>query len=352
MRDQEIIGLWEAYSSIYASQEEVETLNEAITSAKGKAKAAEMIAARSTPSGRAKSGKGANVAQIRKIGLSNREGLGGTPMTPTMAKNPVKKQNYDGSGNRAARRAGKEVKDPPEGIRDSYEYDLYDIILSHLLDEGYAETPEAAEKIMVNMSEEWREDIMEGMSMKDFKANRKKLQRKEASADARKRGHEGKTWADSGKTYSPDQAKRNRANMTDATRQALYRVANNPDDDGGDDHYPASKTKNPKKLRKQKAMGEIGESYDLYDIILSHLLDEGYADTQQAAEAIMVNMGEEWRESIIEADSIEAMRARAAKRRKQRYGASDTSRGGRDDFRPYTEDDYKRPGPGSQAKES
>jgi hypothetical protein len=39
--------------------------------------------------------------------------------------------------------------------------DLYDIILSHLLDEGYAETPEAAEAIMVNMSEGWREDIME-----------------------------------------------------------------------------------------------------------------------------------------------------------------------------------------------
>jgi hypothetical protein len=81
-------------------------LSEAITSEKGKAKAAEMIAARSTPSGRAKSGKGANVAQIKKIGRSNREGLGGTPMTPTMAKNPVKKQNYDGTGNRAARRAG------------------------------------------------------------------------------------------------------------------------------------------------------------------------------------------------------------------------------------------------------
>ena len=41
------------------------------------------------------------------------------------------------------------------------EYDLYDIILSHLLDEGYAETPEAAEAIMVNMSEDWREDIVE-----------------------------------------------------------------------------------------------------------------------------------------------------------------------------------------------
>jgi len=41
------------------------------------------------------------------------------------------------------------------------EYDLYDIILSHLLDEGYAETPEAAEVIMVNMSEDWRDSIVE-----------------------------------------------------------------------------------------------------------------------------------------------------------------------------------------------
>jgi hypothetical protein len=44
------------------------------------------------------------------------------------------------------------------------------------------------------------------------------------------------------------------------------------------------------------------EEYDLYDIILTHLLDEGYADTEQAAEAIMVNMSEEWRESICEAE--------------------------------------------------
>jgi hypothetical protein len=56
-------------------------------------------------------------------------------------------------GNRLMRSDG-------QGIRDSYEYDLYDIILSHLLDEGYAETPEAAEAIMVNMSEEWRDSII------------------------------------------------------------------------------------------------------------------------------------------------------------------------------------------------
>lgn len=42
--------------------------------------------------------------------------------------------------------------------------DTYDLILFHLLDEGYAETPEAAEVIMVNMSEEWREDIVEELT--------------------------------------------------------------------------------------------------------------------------------------------------------------------------------------------
>ena len=52
---------------------------------------------------------------------------------------------------------------------------------------------------------------------------------------------------------------------------------------------------------KKKASKEIvrKEQVDLYDIILSHLLDEGYADTYEAAEAIMVNMSEDWRESII-----------------------------------------------------
>jgi hypothetical protein len=127
MTDQKNVNLYEAYASIYASQEEVveevdlfntilehlvaegyadtneaalvimanmseewrqSIVAEAITSKKGKAKAAEMIAARTTSSDRAK------------------PGIGGTPMTPTMAKNPVKKRNYFGSGNEAARRAG------------------------------------------------------------------------------------------------------------------------------------------------------------------------------------------------------------------------------------------------------
>lgn len=161
-------------------------LDEAIYSEKGKAKAAEMIAKRSTPSGRAKSGKGANVAQIRQIrgsgrGRFDREGLGGTPMTPTMAKNPIKKQNYDGTGNKAARRAAALNKES---------YDLYDIILSHLLDEGYADTQEAALAIMGNMSEEWSQSIIsEGPN---YDKNRQRAAKRAAERnEARKRGQTG-----------------------------------------------------------------------------------------------------------------------------------------------------------------
>ena len=46
---------------------------------------------------------------------------------------------------------------------------------------------------------------------------------------------------------------------------------------------------------------KLADSYDLYDIILSHLLDEGYAETLEQAQVIMVNMSEEWRQSIFEA---------------------------------------------------
>jgi hypothetical protein len=55
------------------------------------------------------------------------------------------------------------------------------------------------------------------------------------------------------------------------------------------------------KRLKDKKYGQQKEQLDLYDIILSHLLDEGYAETQEQAEVIMVNMSEDWRESICEA---------------------------------------------------
>ena len=56
-------------------------------------------------------------------------------------------------------------------------------------------------------------------------------------------------------------------------------------------------------------MGEINaaltnprlrEETDLFDYILEHLVAEGYADTNEAALAIMANMSEEWKQSIVD----------------------------------------------------
>ena len=48
-----------------------------------------------------------------------------------------------------------------------------------------------------------------------------------------------------------------------------------------------------------KLASRLGEDVDVYDVVLEHLLEEGYAATPEAAQAIMVNMSEEWIESII-----------------------------------------------------
>jgi len=62
----------------------------------------------------------------------------------------------------------------------------------------------------------------------------------------------------------------------------------------------------------------LNNSADLFDIVKGHLMSEGYADTEEAALAIMANMSEEWRQSIIESGYFptkESQRADEAKYR-------------------------------------
>ena len=66
-----------------------------------------------------------------------------------------------------------------------------------------------------------------------------------------------------------------------------------------DDVKDAPKYKPFRKGPKRKGIIRKEET----DLILSHLLDEGYADTQESAEVIMTNMSEEWRQSIVEANA-------------------------------------------------
>ena len=61
--------------------------------------------------------------------------------------------------------------------------------------------------------------------------------------------------------------------------------------------------------RASGAASRLGEEYTAYDIILEHLITEGYADTNKSALVIMSNMSEEWRQSIVEEVFDEARRA-------------------------------------------
>ena len=41
------------------------------------------------------------------------------------------------------------------------------------------------------------------------------------------------------------------------------------------------------------------ENVDLFDYMMEYLIDEGYADTNESALVIMVNMSEEWRDNVL-----------------------------------------------------
>jgi hypothetical protein len=65
---------------------------------------------------------------------------------------------------------GRAALTPNERKQLNMEFDFYDLVLSHLLDEGYADTNENALVIMANMSEEWRESILTEVSQDEFRA--------------------------------------------------------------------------------------------------------------------------------------------------------------------------------------
>jgi len=63
-------------------------------------------------------------------------------------------------------------------------------------------------------------------------------------------------------------------------------------------------TSTPPKKSEVKRQVQLFHT-DLFDLVKGHLLDEGYADTEESALAIMANMSEEWRESIVEFSQTE-----------------------------------------------
>jgi hypothetical protein len=71
---------------------------------------------------------------------------------------------------------------------------------------------------------------------------------------------------------------------------------------GMDPGAPRSEVIAPKEKKKpsKEIVRKRKDTNESYDIILSYLLDEGYANTQESAEAIISNMSEDWILSIIQ----------------------------------------------------
>jgi hypothetical protein len=66
--------------------------------------------------------------------------------------------------------------------------------------------------------------------------------------------------------------------------------------------------------------GSLVSGFDMFDVVKGYLIDEGFAETEESAIAIMANMSEEWKLEIIDeavkGESSDRRKALAAERRK------------------------------------
>jgi len=139
MRDQEIIGLWEAYQQVHAQpQEEVEQLDEISRSMGRRAKEY-----------RRKQEQDAHMERVRQH-------------QHNMENDPEYRAKHEASRTVHSRR-NNGGEDQKESV------DLFDYLLEYLVAEGYADTNKAALVIMANMSEEWKQSIIEDV---DAQGNR------------------------------------------------------------------------------------------------------------------------------------------------------------------------------------
>ena len=125
---------------------------------------------------------GPDITPMVSQSRSSQETLGGGTYELGPKRLPKSKEKYRRQVATGVRAASSQEK-KRLGIKE----DIYDIILSHLLDEGYAETPEQAEVIMVNMSEDWRESICEAiLEYQPFKDKRKRVKSKVKKLESQK----------------------------------------------------------------------------------------------------------------------------------------------------------------------
>ena len=214
-----------------------------------------------------------------------------------------------------------------KGVNLAASFDMFDVVKGYLIGEGYADTEEAALAIMANMSEEWRESIVEerapgvrpykaGPTQAEVRADAKRAAKKKVEKDKDKEGYgpeeKFKDWKltstpstvnKKGETISQRMDKeapyKTRpfsplfTKQGSRTASAVTRATEGPGE-------PQSVTMPRKKSKPSREIVRRNkDTNESYNIILSYLLDEGYANSVEASESIMVSMSEDWVLSII-----------------------------------------------------
>jgi hypothetical protein len=110
-------------------------------------------------------------------------------------------------------------------------------------------------------------------------------------------------WAAANPKLAAAKAERDRTRGTSATTNPLMKDMKSS--------MPAPKAPAPSTAKTGFDLAKKGTNLaagiDIFDLVKGHLLDEGYAETEQNAIVMMANMSEEWRKSILEAHGVEIL---------------------------------------------
>lgn len=165
MNVRELLGIQEAYLGLYDDQK----LNESSIGDRARNAVADDRLSR------AQQDTDASMDNLRKQGKRHKNSTALVRARATIAANK--------SENTARAMHPK----PRVGAHRIEQVDFYDIIISHLLDEGYANSPEAAQVILDNMSEGWLSKILdesildgldpEGLRKRNIEATNSALER-------------------------------------------------------------------------------------------------------------------------------------------------------------------------------
>ena len=123
------------------------------------------------------------------------------------------------------------------------------------------------------------------------------------AAPAKPAGSAMDQWAKANPKLAAAKAERDRTRGTSATTNPLMKDMKSS--------MPAPKSPAPSTASTGFGLAKKGVNLaagvDIFDLVKGHLLDEGYADSEEGAMVIMINMSEEWRKSILESHGVEIL---------------------------------------------